>query len=151
MLVSTERNLNMTPEAKAKLKNLLVNNESYKQFPYTDITGHLTIGIGRNLSDRGISTTEALQLLDDDIIYFISKLSHYVSFFYELSDNRKIVLVDMCFNLGINGFLQFQNMLQALENKDYETAAKEILNSKAAEQCPERYQQLADIMRTDEL
>ncbi len=141
----------MTPDAKQKLKSLLLNHEAYRQFLYTDTTGHLTIGIGRNLSDRGISITEALSLLEDDIVYFYSKLAHYVSCFDKLSDNRKIVLVDMCFNMGINGFLKFTDMLQALAQTDYETAAKEILDSKAAIQCPERYHQLAQIMRTDEL
>lgn len=66
----------MTPESRQKLKNMLVQDESYRQFPYTDTTGHLTVGIGRNISQRGISTTEASQLLDNDIIYFSAKLDH---------------------------------------------------------------------------
>lgn len=71
----------VTPEGKTKLKQLLVSHESYRQFVYSDSTGHLTVGIGRNLSDRGISTTEAFYLLDDDILYFNSKLNHYLPFF----------------------------------------------------------------------
>ena len=141
----------MTPEARHKLKNLLVQHEACRNFPYTDTTGHLSIGVGRNLSDRGISTVEALLLLDDDILYFSSKLYSLVDFFDKLDENRQIVLVDMCFNLGVNGFLGFQSMLKALESGDYDSAAKEILASKAAEQCPERYQRLSSIMRTGEL
>jgi lysozyme len=141
----------MTPEAKQKLKNLLIKHEELKQFPYVDTTGHLTIGIGRNLTTRGISVNESLYLCDDDIIYFTDKLSQYVTFFNDLSDNRKICLVDMCFNLGVQGLLGFRKMFDALEKQDYETAANEILFSKAAEQCPARYSQLANIMRTDEL
>jgi lysozyme len=141
----------MTPEARHKLKNLLVQHEACRNFPYTDTTGHLSIGVGRNLSDRGISTVEALLLLDDDILYFSSKLHSLVAFFDRLDENRQIVLVDMCFNLGINGFLAFKAMLNALERGDYEMASKEILASKAAEQCPDRYQRLAYIMKTDEL
>ena len=141
----------MTPDARIKLKNLLVKHEDFKPFPYVDTSGHITIGIGRNLSDRGISPTEGLQLLDDDLQYFIAKLSHYVTCFDTLSDNRKICLVDICFNVGLNGLLNFTKMLAALSHDDYETAAVEILNSKAAQQCPERYHQLANIMRTDEL
>ena len=141
----------MTPESRQKLKSLLISHESYKQFPYSDTTGHLTVGIGRNLSSRGISQNEALTLLDDDILYFSSKLSHVLPFFDKLDDNRKIVLIDMCFNLGINGFLVFKSMLDALERNDFGKAADEILSSKAAEQCGERYQQLAYIMRTGEI
>jgi|SRR6478736_1205528 len=141
----------MTPESRHKLKNLLVQHEAYRQFPYTDTTGHLTIGIGRNISDRGISTSEALSLLEDDIQYFFAKLSHYIPLFIKLDDNRQIVLVDMCFNLGFNGLLNFRDMLDAIERGDFERAAQEILDSKAANQARDRYEQLAYIMRTGEL
>lgn len=145
------RSMDMTPEAKQKLKSLLISHEKYVQFPYFDTTGHITVGIGRNLSDRGVSTTEALQLLDDDLIYFTNKLIHYLPFFFDISENRKIALIDMCFNLGINGFLEFTKMLSAVERKDYQQASEEILNSKAAQQCPDRYNKLSNIMLTDEI
>ena len=141
----------MTPDGKTKLKQLLVQHESYRQFVYTDSTGHLTVGIGRNLSDRGISTTEAFYLLDDDILYFSSKLSHFCDFFSGLDENRQIALIDMCFNLGVQGFLNFKNMISALEAGNYEDAAKEMLNSKWAEQVQDRATCLANIIRTGEI
>jgi len=141
----------MTPDDKMKLKQLLVSHESYKQFPYSDITGHLTVGIGRNLSDRGISTTEAYYLLDDDIIYFTSKLNHYLDCFSSLSVNRQIALIDMCFNLGIQGFLNFKKMIKALDNGDYALAAHEMLASEWAKQVGERATTLSNIIRTNEI
>ena len=141
----------MTPEARLKLKQLLVQHESYKQFLYVDSTGHSTIGIGRNLTDRGISTTEAFYLLDDDILYFSSKLNHFLPFFSVLDENRQIALIDMCFNLGVQGFLNFKNMIAALESHDYERAAKEMLDSKWHEQVGDRATTLANIIRTGEI
>jgi lysozyme len=141
----------MTPDSKQKLKHLLVSHENYKQFPYTDTTGHLTIAIGRNLTDRGISTTEAFYLLDEDILYFYAKLMHFVPCFIQLSENRQIALIDMAFNLGVQGFLNFKQMLSALEMHDYERAADEMLQSKWAEQVGERATCLANIMRTGEI
>jgi lysozyme len=141
----------MTPEGKQKLKSLLIRHESYKQFPYSDTTGHLTIAIGRNLSTRGISTTEASYLLDEDILYFSAKLGVYMTFFISLSENRQIALIDMAFNLGINGFLNFDKMIKALENEDYELASREILDSKWAKQVGERAVELANIIRTGEI
>jgi lysozyme len=138
----------MTPEGKSKLKTLLVSHESYRQFPYADVTGHITVGIGRNLSDRGISTTEAFYLLDDDIMYFSAKLSHFLECFTKLDENRQIALIDMCFNLGVQGFLNFKEMISALESGDYERAADEMLNSKWSEQVGERATCLANIIRT---
>jgi len=141
----------MTPEAKIRLKGLLVAHETYKQFPYADSTGHLSIGIGRNLTDRGISTTEALQLLDDDIIYFNSKLAHHLNCFSNLNESRQIALIDMAFNLGIQGFLGFHNMISALEKGNYEDAATEMLESKWAQQVGERATTLANIIKSGEI
>lgn len=140
----------MTPEYRYKIKNLLIAHESYQQFPYTD-NGRISIGIGRNLSDRGITEQEAYFLLDDDIDYFYNKLSLYLKFFNGLSENRQLVLIDMCFNLGFNGFLKFKELMLALEGGNWQKAAAEILESEAAKQCPSRYFKLADIMETDDL
>lgn len=141
----------MSPDGRTKLKSLLVHHEAYRQFPYQDTTGHITVGIGRNLSDRGISTTEAFYLLDDDIIYFSGKLSYSLKFFSTLDENRQIALIDMCFNLGLNGFLAFTQMMLALEAKDYGRAADEMLDSKWATQVGERATTLANIIRTGEI
>ncbi len=141
----------MSPDARQKLRSMLINHESYVQFPYSDTTGHLTIGIGRNLTDRGISNSEAIYLLDEDIIYFDGKLNHFLPFFHKLSENRQICLINLCFNVGIQGFLNFRNMILALESHDYERAAQEMLDSKWAEQVGERATILATIMRTGEM
>jgi lysozyme len=141
----------MTPQGKLKLKQLLVSHEQYKQFPYVDITGHITVGIGRNLTDRGISTTEAFYLLDDDILYFSGKLNHFLKFFSSLNENRQIALINMCFNLGVQGFLNFTQMILALEAYDYERTADEMLKSKWADQVGERATFLANIIITGEI
>lgn len=139
----------MSPEARQKLRQMLINNESYRQFPYSDTTGHMTIGIGRNLTDRGISNSEAIYLLDEDISYFSEKLNHYLPFFHDLSENRQLALINLCFNVGIQGFLNFREMILALEARDYERAATEMLDSKWAQQVWNRAVMLANIMRTD--
>src|SRR4029077_18097025 len=140
----------MTPESKKKLRDLLIGHEDYKQFAYTDTTGHLTIGIGRNLTDRGVSTSEALAMLDNDIIYFVNRLNHYLTFFDALDDIRKIVLIDMCFNLGIHGLLAFERMLEAMKDNNFKLAAIEMLDSKWAGQVKGRAEQLAAMMRDGE-
>ena len=141
----------MTPDSRKKLRDLLVGQESYKQFPYTDTTGHLTVGIGRNLTDRGVSLSEALMMLDDDIMYFTHRLDLNLKYFADLDDVRKMVLIIMCFNLGVYGLLGFKKMLKAVEEKDYRAAACEILDSKASTQTGERYETLAEMMKTGEV
>lgn len=141
----------MTPESRQKLRGLLTAHEGCKLFPYTDTTGNLSIGIGRCLTTRGISNTEAFYLLDDDISYFYGKLLHYCDFFVKLNENRQLALIDMCFNIGLQGFLNFTKMISALERGDYEEASNEMINSKWAEQVGERATCLANIIRTGEI
>jgi lysozyme len=138
----------MTPDTAKKLKVLLMNQEAFRQFPYTDTTGNLTIGYGRNLISRGISETEASNLLDDDITYFSDKLNQTFTFFDKLDPVRQVVLVDMCFNLGFNGLLQFKNMISAISSKKFMEAAYYMVNSKAYSQDTERYKQLVYMMET---
>ena len=143
----------MTPEIRQQLKGILLRHESCKLFPYTDSTGHghLTIGVGRNLSDRGISQPEAIQMLENDIDYFYNKLFDMFDWFRKLDNVRQIVLVDMCFNLGIRGLLEFTDMLSALQRGDYVGASNEILNSLAAKQCQNRYEDNSEIMLTGKI
>lgn len=140
-----------TQDRSKKLRDLLIGHEGFSQFPYEDTTGHITIGFGRNLTDRGISHHEALTFLDNDIDYFIVKLNHHLAFFDRLDDIRRMVLIDMCFNVGIRGLLDFKNMLAAIEEGNYELAAEEMMDSKWASQVKGRASQLAYMMRTGEM
>lgn len=133
------------------LRMLLIGHEGYSQFPYEDTTGHLSVGFGRNLTDRGVSHHEALEMLDNDINYFVDRLANTLPFFMELDSVRKIVLIDMCFNLGIRGLLSFTRMLSALKHNDYKMASCEMLASDWADQVKGRAKQLANMMLTGEM
>lgn len=132
-----------------RLKGLLILEEGYRQFPYQDTKGILTIGIGRNLIKNGITKEEAIYLLGNDIYLAEVLLIAHVPLYIHLSDVRKAVLIDMVFNLGINKFLDFKNMIAALNQEDYETVAKEMLESEWASQVGERANRLATMMKTD--
>lgn len=45
----------------------LVRDEGLRLHPYIDSVGKLTIGVGRNLTDMGISQAETEMLLSNDI------------------------------------------------------------------------------------
>jgi lysozyme len=133
------------------LYELLQKDEGFRQFPYTDTTGHLTIGVGRNLSVRGISHEEAMFMLQNDVKDCVRELLKLYSWVNSLSDVRKIVLISMAFNLGIAGIAQFRNMWNALESDDYVSAAKHMLDSEWAKQVGNRAERLAHFMETDSM
>ena len=140
--------LSFPTEIRKKLISLIFSHEGFRQFPYKDTRGNWTIGIGRNLSTKGISEDEALYLLDNDIMTCESLLWKNILFYASLDDIRKCVLIEMCFNMGINALLEFKNMLAYIKNKDFSMAAKAMLDSEWARQVKGRASKLALIMET---
>lgn len=121
----------------------LLQDEGYRQFPYKDSVGKLTIGIGRNIDDRGISKEEALYLATNDINECIKELKQSFPFYDSLSQVRQMVLINMAFNLGISKLMQFRNMREAIERGDFKYAAEHMLDSKWAKQVGNRAERLA--------
>jgi lysozyme len=135
---------------KEKLIKQLIRHEGLKLKPYIDTVNKTTIGVGRNLTDVGINVEEAMFLLNNDIAGCVLDLRKNLSFYDDLNDERKNVLINMCFNLGINRFLKFQKTLALIEKGDYEDASEEMLDSKWAIQVGYRATELADIMKKGE-
>jgi len=126
---------------------MIIEDEGLRLLPYRCTAGKLTIGVGRNLDDVGISKEEALFLFRHDITRAIQDLWLDVDCYRILSDTRKAVLLNLRFNLGRPRFLGFKKMLTALNEGDYEETASQILDSKAARDLPGRYNRLAEMMR----
>jgi lysozyme len=133
------------------LANQLEEHEGLELHPYTDTTGHLSIGVGRNLEDRGISHDEAIYMLRNDIQVVEEELEDNVPVIEDLNAPRQMVLANMAFNLGVPTLLQFENMLDALEHEDFDRAADEMVDSLWAEQVGERAAELSEIMRSGSL
>ena len=115
--------------------------------PYRDTVGKLTIGYGRNLDDVGIEPEEADWMLDHDIAIRIGALHARLRWFDQVDPVRQRVLINMAF-MGVEKLLGFHKMLAALMVRDYETAARELLDSKYATQVGQRAVRLAHMLRT---
>lgn len=132
----------------ADLKKTLMRDEGMAFFPYKDTMGYLTIGVGRNLSTRGLVQSEIDFMLGNDIAYFQNALEKALPFFTSLDEVRQATLINMCFNLGVKNFLLFKNMLKAVELHAWDQAATQLLNSKYARQVGKRAQRLALQLKT---
>ena len=131
-----------------KLTDMLVDHEGMRRKPYRCTAGKLTIGVGRNLDDRGISPDEAMYMLANDIRDSSRELSAAFPWFDKLDEVRQAVLIDMCVNLGLSRLRGFRNTLALIGVGKYEAAAQEMLNSKWAEQVGRRAQRLSRMMAT---
>ncbi|MBF0622816.1 MAG: glycoside hydrolase family protein [Magnetococcales bacterium] len=133
-----------------QMQKQLVLHEGMRTEPYHCTAGKLTIGVGRNLDDVGISEDEAMVLLANDIAKAEAEVSDRISAYAGLDEVRKRVLVDMSFNMGIGGLLKFKNMLAALEAGDYAETARQMLDSRWARQVGSRSERLSTMMETGE-
>lgn len=135
---------------RARLVGELLRDEGLRLKPYMDSTNHLTIGVGRNLTDRGITNAEAFFLLDNDIDATVLEVQHALPWFVALDEARKRVLLNMAFNLGVPKLLTFHNTLHAIADGDYRKAAAGMRDSLWAKQVGERAERLARRMESGE-
>jgi len=125
----------------------LERDEGYRQHPYKDTAGKLTIGIGLNLTDVGLTHDESLSILRSRVSGLNSRLKDAFPWYDDLSEPRQRALVNMAFNLGVNGLMGFRDMIEALEDEDYESAAAEALASKWAGQVGIRAVRIATLIK----
>ena len=128
--------------ARRVAEQLLVD-EGLRLKPYRCTAGKLTIGVGRNLEDKGISAAEALGLLDNDIDEFWKELTSLLPWVLTAPEAVQEVLLNMAFNLGVPGLLKFKETLRLLQSGDYRRAAAAMLDSKWAKQVGLRAERLS--------
>src|SRR5690348_16461408 len=116
--------------SRAQIRAQLFEDEGLRLKPYTDTVGKITIGVGRNLTDRGISRDEAMAMLEHDIDEAEAWLLRQCPWALPLDPPRYAVLVNMRFNLGPSRFLGFARMLTAVQVGDYARAADEMIESR---------------------
>jgi len=129
------------------LRDALVRDEGIRLKVYRCTAGKLTIGVGRNLDDVGISMEEAMHLLDNDIARVRAEVRHAFPWFQGLDDVRQNVVLNMVFNLGLYRFAQFFQTIKCIESHDYAGAADRMLQSLWAKQVGARAVRLSKQMR----
>lgn len=129
------------------IKDQLIEHEGLRLKPYKDSVGKLTIGVGRNLDDVGLTHTEAIYLLENDIGRVCYELDGALPWWRTLDLARQQVLIDMGFNMGVPTLLGFVRTLGYIESGMYEQAAEAMLQSKWAQQVGRRAIALAAMMR----
>ncbi len=132
----------------SRLHEMLIRHEGLRLKPYNDTVGKLTIGVGRNLDDVGITREEALMLLDNDIAKVRREVNRAFPWFAQLNPVRKNVVLNMVFNIGLPRFRQFKKTIAAIKAKDWEEAASQMLDSRWARQVGRRARELAAMMKT---
>jgi len=126
----------------------LERDEGRRLKPYTDTSGKITIGVGRNLTDVGISDADCDRMLDEDIAAAEAGLDRALPWWRKIGDVRQRVLINMAFNLGLTTLLTFHATLGAMEEGRWAAAAAGMRASLWARQVGARAERLARMIET---
>ena len=149
----------------------LIAHEGMVLTVYQDTLGIDTIGIGRNLKDRGISKEEldhmdipsmavvyehgiteadARYLAMNDMKIVEDELCRVHKCVEDLDAVRQLILMDMAFNMGVPRLCKFKRMWGAIHDKKFDAASREMLDSRWAKQVGSRAVKLSNAMNKGE-
>ena len=143
----------MTEKSFEAARKSIKQHEGFVPGPYRDHLGNWTQGYGRlmQVSKDGypiliLSEAEANALMDVALREAFHDAAHLFEGFGTLNTVRKVVLVEMAYQLGRNGLAGFVCLRRAVILRDWAAAKREMLDSRWAEQTPSRAQELAQKM-----
>jgi lysozyme len=111
----------------------LNTEEGRRAFAYNDATGrkvtcepqgNLTIAVGVNL-EEGLDDEEIDWLSQHRLTACFNRIYNRLPWFGTLDEARQSVLLDIGYNEGVGGLLNFPKMLAAVQRQDWKTAQAE--------------------------
>ena len=130
-----------------RLREVLTDHEGLKYKPYKCTAGKLTIGIGHNLDDRGVSPAVVNLMYDEDVTEVVADLKIIFTDFDDLPDDIQIVLADMRFQLGANRFRKFRKMIAAVKQSNWPEMIIQMKDSDWYKQTTNRANDLISMVR----
>ena len=137
---------------RTELMKELIMDEGYKYEIYLDHLGYPTLGVGHLITGKDeeygqevgtiVHDERIKECLQQDIDTVCKELDEKMSWWRGLTDNRRRILANMCFNLGYPRLSGFKNFLSALKDEDWEKASLEMMDSKWATQVGDRAKRL---------
>lgn len=137
------------PDPTPAIVEMLKRDEGLRLKLYRDSRRNWTVGYGRNMDARGISESEALYLLQNDIRACQVELDVHLKWWRLLSAPRQLAMLSLCYNLGIYGLKDFKGALAAMETGRYPEAARLFLHSKWAKQVGHRAHRITELIDPD--
>tara|TARA_R110000824_G_scaffold395883_1_gene596972 strand:+ start:593 stop:1033 length:441 start_codon:yes stop_codon:yes gene_type:complete len=137
-----------------KLLESVKKHEGYRNKVYLDTLNKRTVGVGHlcveDFWEDGKEYEESflMEILEKDLQSAIDQADDKCKDL-KISDDAKIIIIEMIFQLGGNGVSKFRKMWQALQQDppDYAEASVQMLDSRWAKQTPNRAQEMAGHMR----
>ena len=129
---------------KVSLINKIKKHEGFKSTVYKCTEGYDTIGYGFAIKDLFLDEDIAELILVRNLAVLVERIKKTFPWVNDAPKEIQDVVVDMCYQLGVNGFSKFKKTIYFLETEQYEEASTEMLDSLWAKQTPNRAQELSD-------
>ena len=143
-----------------RLQEELEIDEGCKYEIYLDHLGYPTFGIGHLITENdpeygwevgaSIDTVRVHETFESDIEGVLSDCSKLYSDFEDLPEEAQRVIANMMFNMGYTRLSKFKNMKLSVDNRNWDIAADEMVDSRWYYQVPNRAKRLVERMRNIE-
>lgn len=140
-----------------QLRQELADDEGCRYEIYLDHLGLETFGIGHLVTKDDpeygmpvgteISEERVQQVFRRDIAVTIEDCHRIYPDFDKLPEEAQLVIANMCFNLGYPRLSKFKGMKKCVDDRDWEGAADEMIDSKWFDQVPNRAKRLVSRIR----
>ncbi|WP_442797892.1 glycoside hydrolase family protein [Pantoea vagans] len=134
--------------------------EGYVDTPYLDTLGFPTVAGGIRIGPKGASLSNYTfrvprrvgdvwkQCILENKVQEMQGRDLLRNALAKCNDARTDVLLSMAYQLGVEGVMQFKNMLTAIAAEQFSEAADAMMNSLWARQTPGRARRHAEMMRS---
>lgn len=109
------------------LKAMITQQEGEVLLPYEDSKGNLTIGVGHNLEEHGITQEISQLLLSQDLALTVRDIKVKFKWIEELNEPRQAAIINLVFNMGLPTFLEFEKTIRLIKDKRFKEAGDELL------------------------
>ena len=130
------------------LLDKIKEHEGFRSTVYQCTQGYDTIGYGFAIKDLELTEEIAEQILIQKLSKLESKVRKKFDWYMYLPQEGKDVIINLCYQLGINGFSKFKKTIYLLETEQYKEASVEMLDSLWAKQTPRRAKELSEVIRS---
>ena len=122
-------------------------HEGYRSKVYDDSLGIPTIGYGFAIKDLELDQDICDLILERKVKDLKDRIKKKFSWYKYMPPTIKDIVVEMCYQLGLYGFSCFKKTISYLQNKEWEKASVEMLDSRWAVQTPRRARELSEIVK----
>ena len=119
-------------------------HEGYVGIVYKDSLGIDTIGYGFTIKDLELDEDICEIILERKLKELETRVNLKFKWFMYMPQVIKDVVMEMCYQLGVGGVSKFKKTIAYLQNKQWEEASVEMLDSLWAKQTPNRAKELSN-------